>query len=82
MTVPADEAQRAVDLITAAGVRAILNFAPAKLHVPEGVHVFNADLTMELQSLIYYSSAEDERLYRLNQEKQEEEKTQKMLTIE
>ena len=82
VTVPADEAQRAVDLITAAGVRAILNFAPAKLHVPEGVHVFNADLTMELQSLIYYSSAEDERLYRLNQEKQEEEKTQKMLTIE
>ena len=77
VTVPADEAQGVVDMITAAGVRAILNFAPAKIHVPEGVHVFNADLTIELQSLIYYSSAEDERFYRLKQEKLDKEKAQK-----
>ena len=77
VTVPSDEAQGVVDMITAAGVRAILNFAPAKIHVPEGVHVFNADLTIELQSLIYYSSAEDERFYRLKQEKLDKEKAQK-----
>jgi len=38
-------------------VEAILNFAPAKLKVPEGVFVQNIDLTIELQSLAYYTSA-------------------------
>lgn len=68
ITVPAMSAQETVDLVTKHGVRAILNFAPVKLNVAEGVHVHNADLTIELQSLIYYSSAEDERLKRLQQE--------------
>jgi redox-sensing transcriptional repressor len=68
ITVPAREAQGVVDGIVKHGIKAILNFAPAKLHVPEGIHVHNADLTIELQSLIYYSSAEEERLSRLQQE--------------
>jgi hypothetical protein len=46
----------------------ILNFAPVRLNTPEGVHVHNADLTIELQSLIYYSSAEEDRIKRLKQE--------------
>jgi hypothetical protein len=50
------------------GVRAILNFAPLKLNVPEQVHVHDADLTLELQSLIYYSWAEEDRIKRLQQE--------------
>ncbi len=57
LTVPAGAAQEVVDGIVRCGIIAILNFAPAKLRVPEGVHVHNADLTMELQSLIYYSTA-------------------------
>lgn len=81
ITVPAEEAQAVVEEIISCGVKAILNFAPAKIHVPDGVHVFNADLTMELQSLIYYSSAEEERLLRLNQEAADG-KSQKMLSLD
>lgn len=81
ITVPADAAQDVVDEIVRHGIKAILNFAPAKLHVPEGVHVFNADLTIELQSLIYYSSAEEERLSRIQKEA-EEAKAQKMLSLD
>lgn len=68
ITVPANAAQEVADLVVKHGVKAILNFAPAKLSVPEGVHVHNADLTIELQSLIYYSSAEEERLTRVARE--------------
>ncbi len=68
ITVPAIAAQEIADLVVEHGVKAILNFAPTKLSVPEGIHVHNADLTIELQSLIYYSSAEEERLARLNKE--------------
>ena len=79
VTVPAESAQAAVDELVKHGIKAILNFAPVKLHVPSGVHVFNADLTMELQSLIYYSSAEDERLSRLQE--QESKGSNKLLTL-
>ncbi len=68
IAVPAAAAQDVANLLTGHGVKAILNFAPVKLNVSEGVHVHNADLTIELQSLIYYSSAEEERLKRLKQE--------------
>lgn len=68
IAVPASAAQEIADLITEHGIKAILNFAPVKLNVIEGVHVHNADLTNELQSLIYYSSAEEERIKRLKQE--------------
>lgn len=62
VTVPADVAQSVVDLLVENGITAILNFAPTKLRVPDRVYVHNADLTIELQSLIYYA-AEDERLH-------------------
>ncbi len=68
IAVPAAAAQKVAELLTAYGVKAILNFAPVKLKVGGGIHVHNADLTIELQSLIYYSSAEEERLKRLKQE--------------
>jgi redox-sensing transcriptional repressor len=68
IAVPAPVAQEIADLLTANGVKAILNFAPVKLKVAGEVHVHNADLTIELQSLIYYSSAEEDRLKRLKQE--------------
>ena len=68
ISVTANSAQEVADLVIKNGVKAILNFAPVKLSVPEGIHVHNADLTIELQSLIYYSSAEEERLSRLDRE--------------
>lgn len=61
ITVPAEPAQGVVDELVANGITAILNFAPTKLHVPEHVHVHNADLTIELQSLIYYTLEDEKR---------------------
>ncbi len=60
LTVPAEQAQYVVDELVKCGITAILNFAPTKLNVPKNVHVHNTDLTIELQSLIYYSSSEEE----------------------
>lgn len=57
VTVPAEHAQDVVDRIVKAGVRAILNFAPVSLSVPEGVHVATADLSLELERLAYYLNA-------------------------
>lgn len=56
ITVPVSEAQRVADVLVRAGVEAILNFSPTKLKVPPGVYVQNIDLTIELQSLAYYTS--------------------------
>lgn len=66
ISIPAQEAQDIVDRLVACGIKAILNFAPVKINNPQDVYVHNVDLTNELQSLIYYSSAETERLKRLN----------------
>lgn len=61
LTVLAEVAQQVVDILVENGITAILNFAPTKLHTPEGVYVHNADLTIELQSLIYYSQEDEGR---------------------
>ncbi|MBF0569650.1 MAG: redox-sensing transcriptional repressor Rex [Candidatus Omnitrophica bacterium] len=51
VTVPADQAQAAVDLLVSAGVKAIWNFAPAPLRIPKGVILENARLTQSLAVL-------------------------------
>lgn len=60
LTVPAPEAQKTAEKLAEGGVEAILNFAPAKLRLGPNVFVQNIDLTIELQSLAYYTSASDE----------------------
>ncbi|NLM39366.1 MAG: redox-sensing transcriptional repressor Rex [Firmicutes bacterium] len=54
ITVPSESAQKVADALVEAGVKAILNFAPVKIGVPEGVHLASADLSLELQRLAYY----------------------------
>ncbi|WP_410768399.1 redox-sensing transcriptional repressor Rex [Fontibacillus sp. BL9] len=54
ITVPDVEAQRVADQLVAAGIEAILNFAPTILKVPAGVRVHAADFTTDLISLAYY----------------------------
>ncbi len=49
--VPASEAQKVADLLVSCGVRAILNFAPTLLTVPEGFTVRNIDLAANLAIL-------------------------------
>ena len=51
---PAASAQEVVDRLVAAGVRSILNFAPASVAVPAGVSLRKVDLAVELQILSFY----------------------------
>lgn len=50
---PAEAAQGVVDTLVAAGVAAILNFAPAQLKVPPTVELKNVNLALELETLSY-----------------------------
>jgi redox-sensing transcriptional repressor len=54
LTVPGKVAQEVANNLIGAGVQAILNFAPAVLHVPERVVVNNVDLAIELENLSYF----------------------------
>lgn len=51
---PAAVAQDVVDGLVAAGVRSILNFAPAMVTVPPTVTIRKVDLALELQILAFY----------------------------
>lgn len=51
ITVPAEAAQGVADLLVGAGIRAIWNFAPVRLRLPETVIVHNEDLYGSLASL-------------------------------
>ena len=51
---PADSAQDVLIRLAQAGVRSVLNFAPAVLRPPSAVEVRNVDLSTELQILSFY----------------------------
>ena len=51
LTVPRESAQSACDAMIKAGIRAILNFAPVSLKVPDGVSVRYEDLAASLAML-------------------------------
>lgn len=53
IAVPATVAQYVVDDVVAAGVTAILNFAPVNLRVPPHVHLRNENMSMELEYLSF-----------------------------
>jgi redox-sensing transcriptional repressor len=54
VAVPRVAAQEVVDKLVAAGVQAILNFAPTAILVRPGIAVRNVDLTSEMEVLSYY----------------------------
>lgn len=54
LAVPAEAAQEVTDRLVAAGIRAILNFAPTRLKVPREVRLQNVDLSIELETLSFY----------------------------
>ncbi|MBC8140260.1 MAG: hypothetical protein H7Y38_02325 [Armatimonadetes bacterium] len=56
LAVPQTAAQGVADAVIAHGVRAILNFAPVLLRVPDGVIVRNVSFLQELAVLSYYLS--------------------------
>src|SRR5579872_7084089 len=53
LTVPGDEAQKVVDRVVRAGIKAILNFAPTQLHAPPDVAVKTVNMAMELEGLSF-----------------------------
>lgn len=54
LTVPAREAQEVTDQLIDIGIKGILNFTPVRLTAPETVRVHTIDLSVELQTLIYF----------------------------
>ncbi|KKM09007.1 redox-sensing transcriptional repressor rex [Clostridiales bacterium PH28_bin88] len=53
IAVPADGAQEVANLLVEAGVKAILNFAPRVLSVPEEIELRNVDLSVNLEILTF-----------------------------
>jgi redox-sensing transcriptional repressor len=56
---PAESAQDVAARAVQAGARAILNFAPVKLHLPAEVAVREMDVTLELEGLCYMVTSAD-----------------------
>ncbi len=54
LVVPASAAQAITDQLVAAGVCAILSYAPIHLKVPAGVHVSYSDPVVQLQRMTFY----------------------------
>lgn len=54
IAVPGPAAQGIVEEVAAAGVRAILNFAPVSLKVPANISLRNENMSMELEQLSYF----------------------------
>ena len=54
VAVPSDAAQSVADQLAAAGIKAILNFAPARIKVPKDVRLKHVDLSIELETLSFY----------------------------
>jgi redox-sensing transcriptional repressor len=58
LAIPAEVAQNIADQLVAAGVQAILNYAPINLNVPPQVQVQNIDPVGKLQHMTYYINEE------------------------
>jgi redox-sensing transcriptional repressor len=54
LAVPVESAQEVADQLIAAGIKAILNFAPIKLLSREGIKVRNVDLAVDLGVLTFF----------------------------
>jgi redox-sensing transcriptional repressor len=53
LTVPSESAQPVADALVAAGIKGILNFAPAILRLPSRVSLVSVDLTVQLEQLAF-----------------------------
>lgn len=54
LTVPAAVAQEIADRLVEQNIKGILNFTPARLTLPEDVRIHHIDLSVELQSFVYF----------------------------
>jgi redox-sensing transcriptional repressor len=61
IAVPGEVAQEIVDLLIASGVRGIINFAPVRLSIPEGVSIEDIDISVTFRSLAFSMSLDQVR---------------------
>ena len=61
ISTPAASAQGVVENMIDCGIKAMLNFAPIKVHVPEGIVVSSVDLTTELEWLSFHMHKDGRR---------------------
>jgi redox-sensing transcriptional repressor len=54
VAVPPEAAQTVTEQLVAAGIKAVLNFAPTRLRVGREVRLKNVDLSIELETLSFY----------------------------
>jgi len=54
VAVPTEAAQSVAEQLVAAGIKAVLNFAPARIRVPNDVRLKDVDLSIELETLSFY----------------------------
>lgn len=65
ITVPAAVAQQVADVLSEAGIKAILNFAPVSLVVDDEIRCLSVDLTTKLEALAYYMSFSKDKLWKV-----------------
>ena len=54
VAVPPEAAQTVTEQLVAAGIKAVLNFAPTRLRVARDIRLKNVDLSIELETLSFY----------------------------
>ncbi len=59
ITVPAEQAQGVAEILLEAGVKGIVNFAPAPLKLRQGIFVENVDLAMHLEKAAFFTRHND-----------------------
>lgn len=57
IAVPDTAAQSVLDIMVAAGIKGVLNFAPIRLKAPQETVINNVNLELELESVIYFVNA-------------------------
>ncbi len=57
IAVPPDAAPEVANQLVEAGIKAILNYAPCRLEVPEDVKVLNVDFCLKLEVLTWFLTA-------------------------
>jgi len=55
VTVPASAAQTTIDKLVKAGIKAIVNWAPIHVHVPEGIFVETRDIMLSLEKAAFFA---------------------------
>lgn len=53
LAVPGGAAQSVAEEVARAGVRGILNFAPVRIQIPEGMAISDVNMTVEMETLSY-----------------------------